>query len=630
MSESDVKQVPYGLWSSKLGPKMLAGELRLMDVAWGGKGRTLVWAERVDGRGVLMVQRPDQAARVLNDELSVGGGVGYGGGEFDVRGDEVVFAANDGRLYAAHLDKGSPRPITPAFGRVASPAISPDGKWVAFVHTVDDVDVIAVVPIGGEQWPVKVAQGADFYMQPAWSSEGDRLAWISWDHPEMPWTATRLEEAGIDMTGDVVRVAPARELASEEDVALQQPSYSPDGRWLAYLSDASGHWQVMLRDRESGQTRRIARDGVEFGGPAWIQGLRFYDWTQDSEAVIALGSVRGEHHLERLGVDGSARKLPGLEEYTSLAQPRVTTGGAVALIASSSRRPSRVITVAAGNVQVRRFASSERLREEELSEARPVSWTVSTAAGEEVEVHGIFYPPTHPGYTSAGKPPALVMIHGGPTAQRVMGWEARNQFFATRGFAVLDVNYRGSTGYGRAYMEALSGAWGVADVEDAVGAASFLGREGLADPERLVIMGGSAGGYTVLQTLVDHPGVFKAGICLYGISDLFALQAGTHKFEAHYNDTLIGPLPEAAELYRERSPINKAEKIEDALAIFHGAKDKVVPLDQAEAIVDSLRRRGVSHFYHVYEEEGHGWRRAATIDHFHRSVLSFLKTEVVY
>ncbi|TXD33979.1 S9 family peptidase [Lujinxingia vulgaris] len=630
MSESTQKQVPFGLWSSKLGPEMLAGELRFLDVSWGGKGRTLVWAERVDGRGVLMVQRPDQAARALNDELSVSGGVGYGGGEFDVRDDLVVFAASDGRLYAADLDKGRPRPLSPEWGKVASPAISPDGAWVAYVHRVNDEDVVAVVPTDGSQWPVKVAEGADFYMQPAWSPEGDRLVWVSWDHPQMPWTQTRVESAGIDMTGGVVRVGPRATVVGQEGVAVQQPQYSPDGRWLAYLSDATGHWQVVLRDVESGESQVIAREGVEFGGPPWIQGLRFYDWTQDSEAVIALGSVRGEHHLERLGVDGSARRLPGLEGYTSLAQPRVTTGGAVALIASSSKRPPRVITVAAGSVQVRRFASSERLQEDELAAARAVSWPVRGEDDEEVEVHGIFYPPTNPTYSASGKPPVLVMIHGGPTAQRVMGWEARNQFFATRGFAVLDVNYRGSTGYGRAYMEALFGKWGEADVEDAVAAVRYLEDEGLADGQRAVIMGGSAGGYTVLKALVDHPGTFKAGVCLYGISDLFALQRGTHKFEAHYNDSLIGPLPEAAELYRERSPINRAERISDALAIFHGAKDSVVPLDQAEAIAGSLRRRGVPHLYHVYEEEGHGWRRAQTIDHFHRKVLEFLVEKVVY
>src|SRR5690554_1804726 len=612
MSESTVKRMPYGLWSSKLGPEMLAGELRFLDVAWGSEGRTLVWAERVDGRGVLMVQRPDQGARALNDELSCGGGVGYGGGEFDVWEDRVVFAASNGRLYAAHLDKGCPKPISPEWGRVASPAISPDGQWVAYVHRVDDVDVIAVVPTDGSQWPVKVAQGADFYMQPSWSPEGDRLVWVSWDHPQMPWTQTRLESAGLDMTGGVVRVGPKSEIYAKENVAVQQPSYSPDGRWLAYLSDATGTWQVVWRELEGGESRVIKREGVEFGGPAWIQGLRYFDWTQDSEAIIALGSVRGEHHLERLGVDGSARRLPGLEEYTSLAQPRVTSGGAVALIASSSKRPARVITVAAGTVQVRRFASSERLEEEELAAARPVSWPVVGENGEDVEVHRIFYPPTNPAYRSEGKPPVLVMIHGGPTAQKVMGWEARNQFFATRGFAVLDVNYRGSTGYGRAYMEALFGQWGVADVADAVAAVDFLDTKGLADGKRAVIMGGSAGGYTMLKALVDHPGTFKAGVCLYGISDLFALQRGTHKFEAHYNDTLIGPLPEAAELYRERSPINGAERISDALAIFHGAKDSVVPLDQAEAIAGSLRRRGVPHLYHVYEEEGHGWRRGAT------------------
>ena len=221
-------------------------------------------------------------------------------------------------------------------------------------------------------------------------------------------------------------------------------------------------------------------------------------------------------------------------------------------------------------------------------------------------------------------------MHGGPTSRADVGYSPRHQFLATRGYAVLDVDYRGSAGYGRRYMEALRGQWGLRDVEDSIGGAGHLIDSGLADPERLVIMGGSAGGYTVLRALTVHPGFFKAGICLYGISNLFTLATDTHKFEARYLDALVGPLPAAAAAYRERSPIFAANQLRDPVAIFQGADDQVVPPSQAEAIVASLRRRNVPHQYHLYEGEGHGWRRPETIAAFHKALEAFLKQYVLF
>jgi dipeptidyl aminopeptidase/acylaminoacyl peptidase len=212
----------------------------------------------------------------------------------------------------------------------------------------------------------------------------------------------------------------------------------------------------------------------------------------------------------------------------------------------------------------------------------------------------------------------------------LLEWEPRSQFFATRGFAVLDVNYRGSTGYGRTYRDALKGEWGVVDVEDVVAGADWLVQEGLADPDRLVVMGGSAGGYTVLQSLVNHPGEFAAGISMYGVSNLFELSMDTHKFEQHYNDSLLGSLPEAGEIFRQRSPLFHADDIEDPVALFQGAEDQVVPRDQAESIAETLAARGVPHELEVYEGEGHGWRREETIEKFYQSVLDFLKKHVLF
>jgi dipeptidyl aminopeptidase/acylaminoacyl peptidase len=255
---------------------------------------------------------------------------------------------------------------------------------------------------------------------------------------------------------------------------------------------------------------------------------------------------------------------------------------------------------------------------------------VNWSAPDGTKVWGNYYAPTNPNFKADGPPPLLVMIHGGPTTQYTSAYDARAQFFATRGFAVLGVNYRGSTGYGRQYMNALKGQWGILDVEDAMGGAQHLVDTGRANQDKLIIMGGSAGGYTVFQALTDFPGFFAAGISMYGITNLFSLTASTHKFESHYNDSLLGVLPKDAQLFRDRSPFFKAHKLTDPIAIFQGAKDVVVPKDQADVMVQKLKSRNVPHIYHVYENEGHGWRQAETIDHFYKTALNFLETYVVY
>jgi dipeptidyl aminopeptidase/acylaminoacyl peptidase len=271
-------------------------------------------------------------------------------------------------------------------------------------------------------------------------------------------------------------------------------------------------------------------------------------------------------------------------------------------------------------------ATDETLVAECLARPEPIEW--ASSSGE--TIHGIYYPPTNPAFEGRDLPPAIIQIHGGPTGQRDCSFSPANQFFATRGYVVLEVNYRGSTGYGKSYRQALNGKWGIYDVEDAVSGAQHLVDSGLAHPERLVIMGGSAGGYTVLRALTTHPGFFKAGICLYGISNLFTLDAETHKFESHYLESLLGPLPESSAVYRERSPLFAVDKIRDPVAIFQGEDDKVVPKDQAELLVNALKQHGVPYEYHLYEGEGHGWRKAETVTKFYTAVEAFLRQYVVF
>jgi dipeptidyl aminopeptidase/acylaminoacyl peptidase len=406
-----------------------------------------------------------------------------------------------------------------------------------------------------------------------------------------------------------------------------QPSFSPDGERLAYISDDDGWWHLHVRNLETGRTTQLTEGEFEMGGPAWVQGQRFFQWTPDGRELVARRNQHGTMDLLRVGLDGSVTELNALDRYDTIMQPTVSQTGRVAFVGSAPDQPARVVSWADGeSPAVRRRSADERIPADAFSQVRDVSWTAD--GGQ--EVHGQYYPPTNPDFESTGKPPAIVMVHGGPTSQRTAAFEERSQFFATRGFAVIDVNYRGSTGYGRDYREALLGDWGIKDVEDVLSARQWLADQGLADPDRCVVMGSSAGGYTVLRTLCSQPGTFAGGISMYGISNLFELALDTHKFEARYGDRLLGELPEDSDVYRERSPLFHADDIKDPVAVFQGGEDKVVPQAQAEAIVDSLASRGVPHEYHLYEDEGHGWRKPETIEHFYGACVDFLRKHVIF
>lgn len=625
----------YGLWPSPVTPQSLAEGLRLPDVAWDSDGETLVWLEGRSDRGVLVcLSAGEVAPRDLTTVQSVRARVGYGGGDFTVSGGWAYFSEAGGRLYRQSLGGGAAQPLTPAFGHAAAPKVSPDQRWVIYVHTYEDVDCLAIVDSEGQAWPRKLAEGADFYMQPCWGSQGEQIAWVEWNHPQMPWDGALLKTASLRTgTDGVPCLEDVRTLAGGESTAVFQPAFSPDGRYLAYVSNETGWSNLYLYDLHEKHHHMVTADGADVGQPAWQQGGRTHGFTHDGSGLYYLRNEAGFRRLWRhdLRRAEATDRHAGLETYTYLEQPALSpAGNTLACIASSSTIPARIITLGLDDdsqaVYVRKRSASESVPEQELSTPRPVSW--ATADG--TTVHGLFYVPRSTRFQGVGLPPAIISIHGGPTSQAVTSFHPATQFFTTRGYAVLQVNYRGSTGYGRDYTNALNGSWGVSDVEDAASGAGFLVEQGWVDADKLVIMGGSAGGYTVLQALVSRAGFFKAGISMYGISDLFALVATTHKFEARYLDGLIGPLPQAAGLYRKRSPQFAADAIRDPVAVFQGEIDQVVPKAQSDAIVASLARRGVPHVYHVYADEGHGWRKTETITHFYEAVEAFLRQHVLF
>jgi len=631
-------RLAFGLWKSSFTPASLSTSLSFSDVSWDESGN-LLWLESRMGRNVLVVQPPDgQAARDLNSEYTIRARVGYGGGDFGVGQGLVFFVdAETGSIVRQPLDQGQTATLTPAFGSAAAPVLSPDKKWLLYVHSYQNEDSLAVVDVQGKFWPQRLALGQDFYMQPVWrpSTVSDILwiAWVQWSHPNMPWDGTQLCIGRLEpVSGSLPVLVETKIVAGDEQTSIFQPVFSPDGRYLAYVSDATGWWQIYLYDFQNGKSVQLTTAEAEHAVPAWTQGKRTIQFSPVGKRIFYLRNQGGRVALWQIELETGRESQVQLDiSYSSLDQiamrPENDHPVEIALLAADDRIPQRVITCRPdeGVTRIWRRSTPEHLTLDTYSVSESVSWHGLDGG----EVYGQYYPPQNPGYAGIGLPPLMVMIHGGPTSQRRATYSPENQFFTSRGYAVLEVNYRGSTGYGRAYTQALRSQWGIYDVQDAVSGAKALVERGLVDPGKLVIMGGSAGGLTVLKSLEEYPGFFKAGVCLYGVSNLFALAAETHKFEAHYTDSLVGPLPEAAENYRQRSPIFYADQIQEPLAVFQGEIDPVVPRRQSDEIVASLQRRGVPHIYHVFPGEGHGFRNPDNIQKFYEALEEFLKQFVI-
>lgn len=630
---ADRTQRQYGLWKSAFDPQIMASTVMLTDVQWDTDGDTLVWHEFRSARGVLVCARRGEAARDLTPDTPVMAQVGYGGGDFAVADGNVYFVAASGRLCRQPLEPGQVVPLTPAYGALSSPAVSPDGRWVLYVYSYERQDGLAIVDTEGRSWPQKVASGEDFYMQPRWHPDGDRIAWISWNHPQMPWDGTTLNLANLkgDAEGRPF-VSHVEKLAGSRAVAVTQPEFSPDGRYLAYTSDESGWNNLYLYDLQTRRHRPFVADRADTA--SWAYGARSYAFSRDGTKLYYLRGESGARRLwvYNLALDAAQEVQGALAAYSLPRQIAVSPRkDKLAFIASSVTVRDRVVTLGLADTAVRVWyrSSPESVPSDHFSQPEAVSW--KTVDG--TEVYGLYYPPHNPAFQSDGLPPLICLVHGGPTGEARAAYDIYGeiaQFLATRGYAVLAVNHRGSTGHGKAFMQLLRGHWGVYDVEDTMTGARYLADRGLVDEGKFVVMGGSAGGYTVLQSLVTHPGFFKAGVCLFGVSNLFTLAAETHKFEERYLDTLIGPLPQASALYRERSPIFRASKITDAMIVFQGEVDPVVPRAQSDEIVASLKARGVPHEYVVYPGEGHGWRKQETVADFYRRLDAFLRQHVIF
>jgi dipeptidyl aminopeptidase/acylaminoacyl peptidase len=631
------KMLPYGTWPSPVTPALVArGSKRFGTLQ--SAGDAVYWTEsrpEEGGRQVILRAGPKggRIEEVLPAPFSARSRVHeYGGGEFLVAGDAVYFVNDrDQQVYA--IEKGgAPRRITNA----------PRTRFADFAHDAGRNRLIAVAEVhpsksghaGEEAQPrnllvaiplsdpsgevTTLAEGRDFYASPRLSADGRRLAFLAWDLPDMPWDSATLYVAGIREDGRLGR--PAR-LAGGDGSAVFQPELGSDG-CLYFVWDKTG-WGQLYRWDGNRIARVHGKRGAEFMRPQWVFGARSYALRPDGSAGL-VSLVRGAPQFEVLDMkSGAVTPSDRLSSQASRIDDPVAGGTGFAAQVSRPTAPAAVMRIARGSLQPIGGQEPQEIEAGCISKGqvrefrRPDGQTV----------YGIHYPPRNPGCRGPAKaaPPALVLAHGGPTSMTDAGLKMRVQFYTSRGFAVLDVNYSGSTGYGRAYRQRLDGAWGIADVADCAAAARHLARAGLADASRMAIAGGSAGGYTTLMALATT-NVFAAGSSHYGISDLALLLEHTHKFESGYLHRLMGTTPSNwKRTFAARSPINLIEGIKAPLILFQGLDDKVVPPEQSRRIAEVLRKRGVEVACHEFAGEAHGFRKAGTIIAVLEAELAFLQ-----
>lgn len=555
-------------------------------VSRGAGGGRLVVVPVAGGAEALVAADPEPASR--------GGVVAW------LPGGRLAYVTRDGDV-AVVDPAGAEGPrlvVTAVEGGASGLAASPDGSALAFVA---DTRAVTVVPVDGGAATV-VSAAADFALDPAWAPDGGRLAWHEWDVPAMPWDASRVAMAaaagrGGDGTPVVVAGGPGE--------SVQEPRWAPDGSALAFLSDATGWCNLWLADPDGSAPRPLLDERAEHGGPAWGAGARSFAWSTDARSIAFCRNEAGFGRLCVVDVATAAVRELAHGVFSSLSW----AGHHIVAVRSGARTPNSVVAVHVGEGTRRILATGPDPALVAAAEALPEPEVVSWEAADGAVVHGRLWRPPGAG---TSPPPMLVWAHGGPTDQRRVTFDPRLAFYLSRGWAVLHPDHRGSTGWGRAWAQALQGRWGEVDVDATLAGAEAAVARGWAHPAGMVAMGASAGGMTALLLLARRPELWAAGVALYPVVDLVDLAAATHRFEAHYTVGLVGPLPETAERHRARSPLAAAARITAPVLLLHGGDDPVVPASQSRELAELLRSREVAVEHHEYEGEGHGWRSPAT------------------
>ena len=613
---TDPVTAPCGTWPSPITAARVAAGVRPVS-APRIVGDRVLWLQALPEQGGRMAVAT-QGAVVTPQPFNVRTRVHeYGGGAYAAAGDSIWFSNFADHLVYAQQGDATPVAITSdATQRHADLELDArHGRLVAIreAHGAGEPrNSIVALALDGSG-ATTLVEGADFYASARVSPEGRRLAWLSWNHPNMPWQGTELWLGAFAGDGSLIH---ARRVAGGPTESLCQPVWAPDGK-LYVVSDRSGFWN--LYRLEVAGLVAVCPMEAEFGLPQWVFAQSSYGFAGPHE-IIAACRENAVSRLLRIDVR-SGQATPIATPFEDIAELRVGDGKVVVEAGSPTTPPCiAAISLADGQVDVLARSADDLPDGAVLSVPRAISYP--SANGR--VAHAFHYAPHNAAcrMPEGERPPLIVISHGGPTSMATNTLKLATQFWTSRGFAVLDVNYGGSTGFGRAYRQRLSGQWGIVDVEDCVAGARHLVDAGLVDGERLAIRGGSAGGYTTLAALAFHD-VFKAGASHYGVGDLRALDADTHKFESHYTTDLLAAMPERERLYLERSPIHAADRLSCPVIFFQGLDDKVVPPAQAATMVAALRAQGIAVAHLEFEGEGHGFRRRETVQRTLEAELSF-------
>jgi len=606
---------PCGSWSSPIsGDLITAGTVGFEQVRL--RHNRGYWIERrpTDAGRCVIVEHANGVCRdVLPSPYSARSRVHeYGGGAYclaTAASDEIFFVNDaDQNIYTLHPG-ADPVRLTHCTQRRFADLIH-DARRNRLIFVCENHDVtssqpentlVAIDLASGEIGTLQ--HGFDFYSNPRLDLAGERLAWLCWQHPDMPWDSSELRRASVHADG---AIGEAKTVAGGNGVSVFQPEWSPHGE-LYFISDETGWWNI--RRCTNAGIEQLTREHSEFGLPQWIFGQSTYAFIDDNRLICTHVSD-GECRLSLLDI--TTRQLTPIDTDAVSIDSLKTCDGRACFIGASTETSVAITELDLSALKTHRIKSASNAEADNgyLSRGRIISF--DTRHGD--IAYAIYYPPVNQDYRPLPdeKPPLIVICHGGPTALADAALDLRKQFWTSRGFALIDVNYSGSTGFGRAFRERLNGRWGVRDVEDCCDAALHLAARGLADASRLIIRGSSAGGYTVLAALTFQR-TFAAGASYYGISELESLARDTHKFESRYLDRLVGPYPEFRTIYRERSPIHHADSLNCPVIFFQGLDDRVVPPDQAEKMVAALDAKGIAVAYLSFEHEQHGFRNASTI-----------------
>jgi dipeptidyl aminopeptidase/acylaminoacyl peptidase len=593
------------------------------------KPDTLFYVRTADGKRTIVRQMlATGLAQPVTTEPAPAGGVGYGGGLYALQGDVLVYAAKGGRLVGLRLSTGTQWDITPAYEGVAGPVFSPCGQFVAFLAEQDGHCNVLLVDIAGKTLPVKISNDPWYAFNPTFAGDGRRLAWMEWDAQVMPWDEARLQV--VTLTKPTARASATHQLLpttqatiSRPGASLASPQFSPGGKFLAYTSDESGWRSLVVAEAEGQNPVRVETGLGEIGKPDWVVGRVAVRWSADGRSLF---TVRRHHARDvLLKVAWPEKTVSELVTGSTEIEDLHVRGDTLAYVGAGPLAPPAVFTHETSGRErgevARASGAVGLLNPKTLSTPATLIWT--NAEGRTLTaIH-------HPPVGGDGPAPTIIHIHGGPTSETPLRWDAQAQYFATRGWRYVSVNYRGSTGSGREFQDQLNGAWGLADVEDARSAAEHLVSAGLADADRLVITGGSAGGYTTLMALAAQPDFWAAGVSLFGIGRVYDLKLDAHRFEINYEETLIGKLPEHGPLWRQRSPLTFASQVKRPVLLFHGKEDKAVPYQQSVDFAEAIRRRGGEVELVLFDDEGHGFTREANRKTTLERTLAFLERVVI-